>query len=134
MISYMAGYKYQIKEDYSVNVAIKPAKAIWTDWAMLTTEGILTIRKYYSYDGASGPTIDTKSSMRGSLVHDALYQLMREGRLSIDWRYLADQELKIKCIEDGMWKWRANIWCWAVWKFARRSATKDHKRKLQTAP
>ena len=134
MITYMGGYKYQLKEDYSVEVNIRPSEDILSAFIMLTTEGILTVKKGYAWDGASGPTIDTKNSMRGSLVHDALYQLMREGLLSIDFRYQADRELKIKCIEDGMWKWRANAWCWAVWNFAKKSATKKHKRKLQTAP
>ena len=133
MISYMGGYKYQLINTYQVQVAIRPEQYTTSAFCSLTTTGLLTIMRGYAWDGASGPTIDTKSSMRGSLVHDSLYQLIREG-LSIDWRYLADQELKIKCIEDGMWKWRANLWCWAVWNFARRSATKDHKRKLETAP
>ena len=134
MITYMGGYKYQLKEDYSVEVNIRPSEDILSAFISLTTEGVLTVKKGYAWDGASGPTIDTKNSMRGSLVHDALYQLMREGLLSIDFRYQADRELKIKCIEDGMWKWRANAWCWAVWNFAKKSATKKHKRKLQTAP
>ena len=35
----------------------------------------------YGRDGPSGPTLDTRDFIRGSLVHDALYQLMREGLL-----------------------------------------------------
>jgi hypothetical protein len=37
--------------------------------------------KGYAWNGPSGPTLDTRNFMRGSLVHDALYQLMREGRM-----------------------------------------------------
>ena len=56
----------------------------------------------------SGPTVDTRTFMRGSLVHDALYQLMREEYLD----YKKDQEyannlLKQICREDGMSKFRA---------------------------
>ena len=44
----------------------------------ITSEGELIIRNGYSWDGPSGPTIDTKNFMQGSLIHDALCQLMRE--------------------------------------------------------
>ena len=47
----------------------------------LTTRGELTVYDEYSWDGPSGPTKDTPDFMRGSLVHDVLYQLLREGRL-----------------------------------------------------
>lgn len=41
--------------------------------------------------------------MRGSLVHDALYQLMRENHLDEDrWRPTADDILRRLCREDGM--------------------------------
>jgi len=45
--------------------------------------------------------------MRGSLVHDALYQLMREGALPIVYREEADRLLRRICIEDGMSRLRA---------------------------
>ena len=59
----------------------------------LNTKGHLIIKRSYAWDGPSGPTIDTKNFMRGSLVHDALYQLMRHEHLSSDeWRAVADLE------------------------------------------
>ena len=69
----------------------------------------LIIHKKYAWDGLSGPTIDTHSSMRGSLVHDALYQLMREKGLNCDKdRYMADNILYKFCRQDGM------IWLYAI--------------------
>ena len=44
----------------------------------LNESGCLQIAAGYAWDGASGPTIDTRNSMIASLVHDALYQLIRE--------------------------------------------------------
>jgi len=82
----------------------------------------LLIRKYYCWDGPSGVTLDTKTFMRGSLVHDALYQLMREGRLDIKWRDYADKLLRDICIADGMWRFRANYVYWAVSKFGAKHA------------
>ena len=45
--------------------------------------------------GASGPTLDTDDTMElDSLVHDALYQLMREGCLPQSARKAADKLMR----------------------------------------
>lgn len=106
-ILYKAGYKYQLAEPYTVRVSIQPAAFIFTPFIRLDVDGTLYITAAYAWDGPSGPTVDTKNFMRGSLVHDALYQLMRQGHLSQDWREAADQELRRLCIEDGMSSLRA---------------------------
>ncbi len=101
-------YKYQLMKDYVVRIALKLKDDIVTPFIALTTEGELTIKSRYAWDGASGPTFDTKTFMRGSLVHDALYQLMREGHLDYKkYRKYADELLRDICKEDGMAKWRA---------------------------
>jgi hypothetical protein len=105
-------YKYQITESYVVDIPIKPENEIITDFIELTTEGNLTIKEKYAWDGPSGPTIDTKNFMRGSLVHDALYQLIRNGKLYMGDREAADRLLKQHCREDGMSAARA----WYVFK------------------
>lgn len=70
--------------------------------------GVLHIDRGYAWDGPSGPAIHTANFMRGSLVHDALYQLMREGHLAASrYRDDADKELKLTCLEDGMSSLRA---------------------------
>lgn len=104
-------YKYELAEDYTFQTSFCcPAETIETPFLHLGTDGVLTVRRGYAWDGASGPTIDTKSSMRGSLLHDAFYQLMREGRLNKSWRGYADAVLRDECIADGMYVWRANWW------------------------
>ena len=62
----------------------------------------LKILKGYCWDGPSGPAIDTKDFMRGSLVHDCLYQLIREGYIRSSYRKKADTLLRKICREDGM--------------------------------
>ena len=112
----LTNYKYQLMETYSIPVGIKPPQAIDTLFVSLDVDGTLTMRKSYAWDGPSGPTIDTKDFMRGSLVHDALYQLMRLGKLAYKTdRQKADELLRDICLEDGMSKVRA----WYVYKSVR---------------
>ena len=80
-ITYKDGYRYQLQEGYSLVISIRPAAAVANDYIALDPQGVLRIAKGYAWDGPSGPTLDTRNFMRGSLVHDALYQLMREGLL-----------------------------------------------------
>ena len=102
-IRYRGGYKYQLAETYATATAIAPTAPIRTDFIELSAAGKLTLRKGYAWDGPSGPTFDTLNFMRGSLVHDALYQLMWEGHLSIvRWKDEADRALQRICREDGM--------------------------------
>ena len=107
-IAYKSGYKYQLKGDSVTAIDIKPDAAVDTEYIGLTLDGMLTVKEGYAWDGPSGPTIDTLNLMRGSLIHDALYQLMRERHLDHDkWREPADRLLQKICIEDGMSKLRA---------------------------
>ena len=92
------------------------------------------VKSGYAYDGPSGPTIDTKSSMRGSLAHDALYQLIRQGYLPGIARIRADNFMHKCFIEDGMWRWRASSWRKAVSKFAVSAADPKNKKKVYEAP
>lgn len=101
-------YKYQLVEDYDLPIDIRPAADINERFVSLSAGGRLTVRKAYAWDGPSGPTIDTLNFMRGSLVHDALYQLMRMGKLDYRvHREPADRLLQRLCREDGMSALRA---------------------------
>ena len=88
-------YKYTLAKDYSTTIKIKPQNAIDTGLIALTEDGKLTIKEGYAWDGPSGPMPDTKTSMRASLVHDVLYQLMREEHVETDNREAADEILRI---------------------------------------
>ena len=88
-------YEYQLMDDYIIQIDIKPIQNIEFNFLSLSSDGILNIRKTYAWDGPSGPTIDTRDFMRGSLVHDALYQLMRLQALDCKlYRKRADEILK----------------------------------------
>ena len=102
----LKGYKYQLLEDYSLEVDIYPRDPIATHFLLLMPSGLLRIRKGYAWDGASS-AFDSADFMRGSLVHDALYQLIREGYLAKTHRKYADILLRDICTEDGMNRVRA---------------------------
>ena len=109
-IRYRRGYKYQLVNDYRVQTDIRPDYDVETEFVQLDRAGALTIRHGYAWDGASGPTLDTANFMRGSLVHDALAGLMRDGYLERStWFTPVNRELRKICIEDGMWRIRA-VW------------------------
>lgn len=128
-ILYRDGYKYQLVADYTVQTEVRPDGDIYTKFIDLQKDGTLTIRSGYAWDGASGPTLDTKDTMRGSLVHDALYQLIREKFLSDNFRKAADKELFRVLREDGMWFVRARVWFRAL-RLAGASAADPRSVKL----
>ena len=115
-------YKYQLMQDYTIPIEIELGEDVDTNFIALTTAGVLTVKNRYAWDGPSGPTIDTRSFMRGSLVHDALYQLMRGKYLDYKkHRKYADELLKNICLKDGMLKFRA----WYVYKIVRMFGEKN---------
>lgn len=133
-IIYKSGYKYQLVTHCTYKTGIKIKEAIFTEFINLYPDGYLYIKASYAWDGPSGTTIDTPTFMRGSLIHDALYQLGRTGYLDIKWRKQADIELKKICLEDGMQKWRAAYVYWCVRKFAKFAWLPKNKKQLMVAP
>ena len=102
----LRGYKYQLTEPYIAETGIRPKERITTGYIDLDVDGRLVIAVGYAWDGPSGPTFDTPDFMRGALCHDALYQLLREGRLPPKYRKPIDKLLRRMCAEDGMPLWR----------------------------
>lgn len=134
MIFFRKGYKYQLATKLTIQIEITPEEDIETQFISLTHEGLLTIKSGYAWDGPSGPTFDTKSFMRGSLIHDALYQLMRVGKVSPGQRLYADKLLRDICIEDGMWKFRAKYVYQSVRHFGEKSASTTNVKEVLIAP
>jgi hypothetical protein len=133
-IIYKKGYKYQLQEAYSLQLDFAPAEDITTDYFQFLKNGTLTVMKKYAWDGPSGPTWDTLDSMRGSLVHDVGYQMIREGYLLESHRPLFDLILHQICVEDGMSLFRAKYWYLGVKHFAIWAASPAHEPKPIIAP
>ncbi len=126
-ILFTIGKEYQLKEEIRVELDIQPhlEKDIVLGPICLYKSGLLVIAPWYVSDGPSGPTkhiscflrliplvgmwlwwLFIRSFIRGSLVHDALYKLIRHGLLDPSLRNWADIELLKICKEDGMSKIR----------------------------
>lgn len=104
------------------------------EYIRLYASGWLVIKWEYAWNGPNKPAIDTRSFKRGSLAHDAIYQLIQLGLLSKKHRKSADKVMYRLCREDGMnWAY-AQLCYWAVrgagWWFTR----KKKEKKIKYAP
>jgi len=115
-------YKYRTTGQYQISIPIYGFN-IQTEYVDLNAKGTLTVKKGYAWDGASGPTFDSKGSKRASCVHDAGYQLMRLGRLDYKiHRNIFDELFYKLLIADGMNRFRAAYWRFAVKRYAEYAA------------
>ena len=136
----LKGYKYATAKEFVLQLDLpRPLSrdlAVAGNWVVLSKTGVLAIKVGYCWDGPSGPTIDTPDFMRASLVHDSLYQLMRERELDnrTDRRW-ADALLKQLCREGGMSKSRSNYVYRAVRAFGGGAARPSKIARVElTAP
>ena len=134
-IEYSKGFKYQLRKTCVVTIpALASYAGISTRFISIGKGGRLVIRAGYAWDGASGPTIDTLSSMRASLVHDALYQLMRMGVIHEGFRKIADDLLCGIGKKDKMWVWRVHAWHKILSVVGASNAKKGNVKKVIKAP
>ena len=118
--------KYVLTDELEIETPVS-GYVVTTPYIELLMDGTLLVRPGYAWDGASGPTWDSPCTMRGSLVHDVFYQLLREGHIgSGRWheivRRTADRFLIDLCVEDGMWRLRGWLWYHALRWFGGRNA------------
>lgn len=108
-------HKYELVEWYSyqtgfgkLNYKIRIKNEIKIDYLKLKENGWLWFEKGFAWDGPSGPSIDSLNVMRGSLIHDGIYRLIRFGGLKYNpYKVLADKLLKKICRKDGTFWFRA---------------------------
>lgn len=134
-IKYRSGYNYQLAQDYSHQTNLKPAEAIKTDFIDLDRQGLLLVRSGYAWDGTSGPVIDTDANLRASLVHDALYQLMRMRKLTAkQHKDKSDKLFKKMCRKDGVASALAHIYYQTLKKLGKPSTDPKNTKKILRAP
>lgn len=132
-IEYTDGYKYQLNKTTIIFTGILGFDIV-TEFVHLYENGFMEVFKYYAWDGASGPTVDTKSSMRFSLAHDVLYQLMRLGLLPHTLKDKVDNMVLTIGKRDGMWKLRTNIWERALNWFGGPNVLPSGEKHILRAP
>ena len=123
----LSKYKYELVDDYPYPTAIPLPAAVETNlgFAKMAADGLLTLKRGYAWDGATRAP-DTKSILRGSLVHDGLYQLISTGLIDRSHKDAADRLLQKICRDDGMSRPAAWVVYQAVRRFRRaRSRTPD---------
>lgn len=134
-IYFREGFKYQLTKDYWASTGIiPPVDTIYTRFITLHKSGRLTVGSAYAWDGPSGPTIDTLNSMRSSLEHDALYQLMRMNLLPPEYRLKADERMRVVCLEDGMSEFRADYWYRSLRAWGDDAADPSNRKEVIVAP
>lgn len=110
--------RFRLQSSLEVRTSVTGYRITFRD-IDLYEDGTLTLRKGYTWDGASGPTWDTHCTMRASAVHDALYRLIVHGKLPVSQRWKADGELwKFMRLDGANW-FRALYYFTAVQIFGR---------------
>ncbi len=110
-------YKFQLMESCSFNIDLHPEKDIFIPskpgraFIYLSSGGRLTVFSGYAWNVPGGALVGAASFMRASLVHNALYQLMRRRAISDEYRLYADRLLRKMCREDGL----GRIGAWLVY-------------------
>lgn len=140
--TFCKGYKYQLREDCTIQTEVYPEEDIFTELVILLKTGELTIMRYFAHDGCSGCTIDDEYNFVPCLVHDALAYLMRMGFLPVDKYFkIANKELGrlmelYKNDSNNAASWfgskRANLYRWFTDHCGTSWASKP--RKLYTYP
>ena len=110
------GYKYRLAETLVVKTDIRN-RGFKHPLFILKDDSTLVINVGYLWDGVSGPTWDTKSTMLPGLVHDALYQAIRLELLPLNFKDEIDELFYRLMIQEGVWALRAGYFYLAVYTF-----------------
>ena len=96
----------------------------------------MIVKNGYAWDGTSGLIIDTDGNLRASLVHDALYQLMRNGKLKPRKKYRdkVDKLFRRMCKDDNVLSPIAQLYYEASKKLGNPSTEPANIKKTYTAP
>lgn len=129
-MKYKSGYRYKLDEEYiyTLPFTIALPRSVG-DWVSITGDKLL-IAQGYAWDGASTglPWTPTKW-LRPSLVHDALYQMAREGKLPMPFRKDADKVFYELLRENLVSVVVATVAYWAVRVFGYYFLRKGRKTK-----
>lgn len=134
-INYYKGKaKYQLVEDYVIDIEFSWAVDIEADLVKLAANGMLTVRTGFAWDGVTGLAFDTRNFMRASLVHDALYHLMRQTGTNPKLHEKADELFLNIAKLDGVNPLRARAHYTSLYLARKTGLMPGKKRPVYTAP
>ena len=114
-------YKFKVEENFSIELPFKMPD-FEHQYASLK-DGILSVKRGYAWDGASGPIINTRDTLVASLVHDVLYQAMRLNLIksNSENKKTADKNFFEILKTHGVNSIRRKVWYFAVRLFGKKS-------------
>ena len=115
--------KYTVDFAVTIRTIVYPPETVKTRLLTLTTHGDLTIGQGWQFDGATWIPDRTKTVMRAAMCHDAIYELIRQGRLEKAMQGQADSCFLCMCMEDGIPRWRANFYYFVLSKIGHLALT-----------
>lgn len=130
---YEKGKKYQLTRDMVLKTEVK-GYHVKTDYAELFEDGTLHIFRKWAWDGASGPTINDKTTMRGTGGHDVFYKFLRHELLPPETKPLIDLTLQKYLKKDGSRAERAWLWFAGLTIWGDKAADPNNKNKEYVAP
>ncbi len=102
-ISYRKISKWKYELNCTATFYLPEFKGItssYHDWIDIT-DGDMIIKKRYAWNGANFVP-DTEATIKASLPHDAIYQLIKEGKLNSRYRKNGDRVFRRFLEENGM--------------------------------
>lgn len=128
-------YKFELAENFSIQTGFLIPESIITPnnrypFITLSDNGILEIWKGYAIDGVTN-AINSTNVIKAAFVHDALYQLMRIGKLPLSYKDKSDKLFYDILIKDGTAKFRAWYMYQAVKLFGEKYAKPTSKKEEQ---
>ena len=127
-MKYQKGYKYKLASHIRIRAPfadkfVEKGATLGNEWVYVDC-GYLHIQRGYAWNGAN-VIPDTAKVMFPSIVHDAWYQLLREGHVPFWTREDADQWFGDLCYERGTNRLLADIYIVALGAFGEWSAIRD---------
>ncbi len=115
MIKYTATFKgFKIKEEYIVEIDLGVMNPIYHKYFSYVNR-VLTIKKGYWWNGVTC-WFTTKSTLKGTLIHDVFYQMMELRLLPLHYKGRIDNYYEWMIIKDGAWEWYAKLSRWVLSK------------------
>jgi hypothetical protein len=130
-MKYRDGYKYQLARNEIFETSFRPRWEMSVERISLGADGTMIVNSGYAWDGASG-IVDTKTNLRASCGHDALYQLMRMEKLDFNVHEVADNDFCRWLKEDGAWQITTNLARWGLKKMRGKYANPKNRKKIYT--